>query len=135
MRHAEAARPDTGTQVATGEGAKGGEQDVVRDVEPHEQPAPVGVADEAAVCGRDDLGGIVELSCEGVDFRASMTFLSSDCRCGEGSGQAHRISPSLELLDTYDDVAEHARRLEVGRVSRRHALCVITARPAITQNM
>ena len=83
VRHAEAAGPDTGAEVATGVGAEGGVQDVVGYVEPHEQPAPVGVvtgaADEAAVCGGDDLGGIVELSREGVDFRA----LGSD-RVGRG---------------------------------------------------
>ena len=74
VRHAEAAGPDASPQVATGVGAEGGVQDVVGYVEPDEQPAPVwvvtGATDKAAVSGGDDLGGIVEMSRERVDFRA-----------------------------------------------------------------
>ena len=40
--HAEAPRPDAGTEVATSVGAEGGEQDVAGYVEPHEQPAQSG---------------------------------------------------------------------------------------------
>ncbi len=73
-RHAEAAGPDAGPQVATGVGAEGSVQDVVGYVEPDEQPTPVwvvtGATDEGAVSGGDDLGGIVEMSRERVDFRA-----------------------------------------------------------------
>ena len=72
--HAEAARPDAGPQVATGVGAEGGVQDVVGYVEPDDQPTPVwvvtGATDEGAVSRGDDLGGIVEMSRERVDFRA-----------------------------------------------------------------
>ena len=74
VRHADAARPDAGPQVATGVGAEGGVQDVVGYVEPDEQPTPVwvvtGATDEAAVSGGDDLGGIVEMSRVRVDLRA-----------------------------------------------------------------
>ena len=55
VRHAEAAGPDAGPQVATGVGAEGGVQDVVGYVEPDEQPTPVwvvtGATDEGAVGG------------------------------------------------------------------------------------
>ena len=74
MRHSEAAASDARPQVTTGVGSERGVQDVVGYVEPHEQPGPVGIvtgaADEAAVSGRNDLGGIVEMSSKSVNFRA-----------------------------------------------------------------
>jgi hypothetical protein len=81
VRHAEAAASNAGPQVTTGVGSERGVQDVVGYVEPDEQPAPVGIitggADEAAVSGRNDLGGIVEMSRKSVNFRALAATVSA----------------------------------------------------------